>query len=204
MGKLIEVGKLIKAPVPLEVAHEVIQSLNLIGTLVIAGGAARDTILGRVPKDFDLVVIQGSAECERVEELLEHAVNVIRRKLPEATDIEQYPTYRDIQGHIAYVVKFSYKGFDFDVIEYMEYMESPEEQCEYFDTTLNMAYFTYETSESDRLVPVAHPRFIQTLRTGKVEVLDSIDNDVDKRLKYLQSKYPEFEYPFINLELPLV
>lgn len=195
------------APNPLQVALEVTGKLNhLGGDVIVAGGAARDHILGLPVKDFDLFVIQGSAQEDDVDDTVARALSAIEQRLPEATDVRVFDSYRDNPGRVAYVIKFNYKGVAFDLIEYMEYMPNAHYQVENFDTTLSMAWFAYVDHDGPELVPVPHPRFIETLLTKKVEVLSTLDGPRNSRLEYLQSKYPMFDYPFIipQQELPLV
>lgn len=192
---------------PLKVALEVTEKLTHLGyDIIVAGGAARDHLLGLPIKDIDLFVIQGSAYEEDVNDILDRVLYAIEQQLPEATDVQVCENYRDNPGRVAYVIKFNYKGVAFDLIEYMEYMPNAHIQVENFDTTLSMAWFAYVDHDRPELVPVPHPRFIETLLTKKVEVLPTLDGPRNPRLEYLQSKYPMFDYPFKSTqqELPLV
>jgi len=187
----------------LAITLKVINLLSSKITLVAAGGAARDDILGGTIKDIDLFVLDGLAESERCEEESENTAMYVRELLGvKHTDVLY--SYREESGNLAYVIKFEYEGVQFDLIEFMEYQPSARKQVEYFDTTLNMVWFVYDESE-EGLVPVPHPRFVETLLSGHVQVLPYIDGDVNNRLRYLQNKYPGFEYPFdtTQKELPL-
>lgn len=176
---------------PLEVAQYVQHRLRLY--TCIAGGSARDVWHGREPKDFDLLVLCGDAVTEDVEDLAAHARRAVLEDIPEATDVNAYFTYRDQKaGSIAYCIKFNVDGVAFDLIEHMLCCTTPKKQVENFDCTLNMAWFIED--EDGALQVVTHPRFNETVRTGCVRHLSSIDGDIERRWEYLRGKYPEYVY----------
>jgi len=148
---------------------------------VIAGGAARDTHLGRTPKDYDIIVLGNP---------LMYDVLASLDYIHEA-HIELFGDGCSMPGvavNLEWVAKVTLHGTVIDVIKQVQYAATPEQAVEGFDCTLNMAWFS-----GDRVV--LHDRFPH--KGDAVELLPLCDNP-KVRVAYLSNKFPEFIWPVIS------
>lgn len=165
----------------LEVAKLAVRTLQSHAIpAVIAGGAARDIHLNRVPKDYDIVVL---CNCDMGDVL--DALDVVSNDLTAFGDGASM-TAADHALNLDWVVKCSILGVSVDVIKQPRLPTTPEQVVEGFDCTLNMVWL------DDAGVPVLHPRFPQP--GGTVEMLELCDFP-EARAAYLSKKFPEYIWP---------
>lgn len=147
---------------------------------VVAGGAARDILHDRVPKDYDLVVMDNY-------ELVEV---VVALEQIGATCVEPFGHEASMAAcdddKLDWVVKFRYKDVPFDIIQHARLPSDPQEVMEAFDCTLNMVYL------NDEGAPVKHPDFPEP--GGRVEIRPLCDLP-QQRVRYLSQKYPQYQWP---------
>jgi hypothetical protein len=167
----------------LDTARRVLSALNAAGySAVIAGGAARDIHLGRVPKDYDIVVL-GNYDLGDICYVLDGLTFDVTPFGEGASMAGEAPL------NLEWVVKAIVSGTSVDVIKQKELPTNPIQVVEGFDCTLNMAWV-------DCLGVVAvHPRF--PLPGQVVEMLPLCDYPA-ARAAYLSQKFPEYIWPPIK------
>ena len=159
---------------------------------IVAGGAARDWFHGRVSKDVDIFVLFG---CAYKAGTYEGYARPLARGLAGlgATDLEVFSSYRD-SPRVAYVIKGSYAGLDFDLIEYISHPRTPEEQVRQFDSNLNQVWLELPAGRGAALCDLRGTEdffdvveFRQPIRPTR-----SLDGEVAERIAYLGAKYPDY------------
>jgi hypothetical protein len=142
-------------------------------TAIVAGGYARDLILGRTPKDMDVLILDGTDLAK-----LEYALEDLEGDIEVCAD-----SYGELNlGRIDYVVK--QLGVDYIRFKH-DGCYSPLQQVMEFDCTLNMAWIYgdgYLCAIED--FPMAHKDVWVTSKCDRPEV----------RVPYLQNKFPEFTF----------
>lgn len=151
---------------------------------VCAGGAARDTVLRREVKDFDLVVIDGSSFAD-VLVALEDAQGI--------TFVQTYdPKYEDGQRFdycAKIVVTIDSKPVHVDVIGLKQKPRNAQEVIDLFDFSINQAYF-----DPDGYVVVSH-----YFGNKKVKVMPHADLSIERTKKFAQ-KFPEYDWKDVYFE----
>ena len=143
---------------------------------LFCGGSARDTLLGRAPKDYDFVVY-GDMEFADARSKLDGSLFVVKHVYPKA----YLPTQR---FNWAITVTFGY--IDVDIIGWNTYPETPEDVVSNFDFDINACYFN-EDHEAVALYPEA-------LKPGHlVQPLYRADLRMT-RTEYLAQKFPQFNW----------
>lgn len=145
----------------------------------VAGGYARDLLLGRTPKDMDVLIL---SEIDA-----DTMISVMRLMGLEPTFCsgEASETATD---RLDWVVQA--EGIDF--IKYIDAPKFPEEHVELFDCTLNHVWIDNGAETQIHTGPLF-------TGLGRVQyvVEDLIDNCED-RLKYLMQKFPEKEFVVVT------
>ena len=119
---MLKVSRILLASDPMDIGEkfppqllELLNKLNTFGEFYLVGGCIRDALLGRTPKDFDIMVVKPSPE------ELEKVLPV--QKVGAAFPVYLYDTEDPELGTIefAYARKevktgVGYKGFDFEIV----------------------------------------------------------------------------------------
>lgn len=170
----------------LEVALSVADQLRRAGiACVIAGGAARDTYHSREPKDYDIVVLDDYD--------VEESLRVIDEDVKGTRNLDFFgpgSSMRDCEDvNLDWVIKFEVDGVSFDLIQFSNHPNTPIEAVESFDCTLNMVWINEHGGvETHCLFPAPGDKIILT---------DRCDHPA-RRVEYLRSKYPDFEWPDVH------
>lgn len=144
---------------------------------VCCGGAARDTKHGRVPKDYDIVIL---GDDKHLYDKVLHALRCTRLTLIEFNNKAEYASAPSLE----FVIK---AGPYIDVLAFSEAADTPTELVEGLDCTLNMAWFNENWEvEVHRLYPFPG---------DMVAMLPNCDDPVN-RSYYLGRKYLEYQWPF--------
>lgn len=148
---------------------------NMGYNVVCAGGAARDTLHGVRPKDYDFVVMVGG---EMAFEAGQESPYFVQAFVENYNDMPS--------SAISWVLKYDFDGLQVDLIKYIDPLTTPEEVVEHFDCTLNMVWF-----DSNGIVRqhARYPKF----KDEPVYMLPLCDN-VDARMAYLSQKYPQYTF----------
>lgn len=167
---------------------------SIFGTeVVLAGGAVRDLIHGRRPKDYDFCVLRKDEmqDDDIVEAAQEYAASL--RGTLGVSEVKVTETYRDA-SRINYVIQFQFEGLgQVDVINYGAHHGSGREQVLGFDCTLNMVWLTQD--EDGNPCIVVEPEAAQVLaRVRPNELTKDGDGRKRGRLEYLAGKYPQYEH----------
>lgn len=162
--------------------------------LCIAGGAVRDMLHDRMPKDLDIEILNFSGEHNN-DYITENAIESITDALHRlgATEIKVFNEYEgaSLDAHVDFVIKCRVFNFYIDIILRNTHPSSVEELVELYDMNLNQV----------------------ALFKGKVFICKPIVGDVIEptgkticlaRLQRMQKKYPEYNFskmiPFIQEE----
>lgn len=172
-------------------AKQVVDLLRDAGfSCVIAGGSARDTALGREPKDYDILVM-GDTDCSEgiYELLMVHEFDVVTYGIDE----DNYTAAgEDTPPHLLWVIKTA-NVIDLDIIQQRRLPTTPEQVVEGFDVSLNMAWF------DDAGDVVKHTEFPEP--GGVITVLRDCDVP-PARVAYLSQKFPGYIWPTFNSITP--
>lgn len=143
---------------------------------LFCGGSARDTLLGRQPKDFDFVVY-GDMEFEAARNKLDESLFVVKHVYPRA----YLPTQR-----FNWAITVTFGHIEVDIIGWNTFPQTPEDVVTNFDFDLNACYF------DENHKAVAH--FPEALRPGHmIQPLYSADLRMERTV-YLSLKFPEFDW----------
>jgi hypothetical protein len=158
---------------------------------VCCGGAARDTYLGREPKDYDFVILN-TDEIQRDDVLraIENATGMTAREL--GNDEEYVGDGRELEHVYESGIQKDYgklipvQFLQYTVGKTRRFQGDPYCVVEDFDNTLNYAWFE---EYQGRLLVRVHPEFPSVQYGVKAEQRDKSDPD---REQYMKSKFPEF------------
>lgn len=159
---------------------------------VIAGGAVRDTFLGREPKDFD-IVLYGANSAESVAATIEKyfvwysAIEVCSAEDYILGEEKGANSPSQVTTQLTWVIKLHLDGVEIDILEFASQPYSPVSVVEGFDCTLNMAWF------SDTGEPELHSMF-PNKPGDRVYILPTCDYPI-QRTAYLKAKFPEYVFP---------
>lgn len=151
---------------------------------VIAGGAARDILHCRVPKDYDLIVL-GDWDSLQLQDNIEAAaksLGLTSEAYGEGVSSSESP-------HISLVVKV---GCEVDVIQQVYAPQCPEDVVANFDCTLNQVWLDGESG-----LPLTLPNYPK--RGELVCMLPKCDDPANRSM-YLSAKYPEYQWPYPPLK----
>lgn len=165
--------------------------------VILAGGAVRDIVHKRCPKDYDLLVLK-DVSCESYEEEALFARETVLAA--GGTNAEIFCTYRTAHDcRIAYVVKFQLDGMDFDLIQHNTGYQTPREQVCNFDTNLNMMWM--DAHGAVTIEPEAEAVLNGDTPVTALAACDGLRAD---RLSYLRTKYPGYTFDFETVITPEV
>ncbi|BAN92339.1 nucleotidyltransferase [Ralstonia phage RSB3] len=163
---------------------------------VCVGGAARDTFLGREPKDFDLVILSQ----HKYDPLLEWIKACSEYGVRElGSDAESYQADERELAHV-YETGVTYDTStekplvaQVQILVYSDdvtgcWKGNPEDAVEEHDCDLNKAWFE---QRNGKLVPRVHYSFPSPY-TGNVNTFRS-GTSAD-RISYIKAKFPEFNH----------
>lgn len=154
----------------------------------VAGGAARDGMLGVEPRDYDIVIVGK-------ETVLSASVYQMLYMLG-ASKLDDYGAdYRggldgsNLGSRIKWVVSAELEGSRFDIIMYGDHIrpDSIEEHVELFDCNLNFFYY----SECGQRVEGT----TKSWQPGEVVKFTKLCDYPYQRRIYLQQKYPHILFP---------
>jgi len=156
---------------------------------VVAGGAARDLYWGRIPKDYDLIII---GEAPSVDDLADDLRDQLAANVTPFGNGSSMADVDSIGGgsdRLDYVIKVEFNGVHIDVLKHVDDYPSPLDAVRNFDFSLNFIWL----NDKWEAVPAAE---FPILVDGTVIMGDnpSID-DPHGRVQYLRSKYPQYVYP---------
>lgn len=155
----------------------------------VAGGAARDGMLGIEPKDYDIVLIgRPRGNCTDKDHMFWDLIESGATNLNMWDDGDIEYLTDEGEGRIEWVISGQIDGFKFDVIQYRDEPESIEEQLEMFDCNLNFFYYS-ECGQGVEEIPGAW-------QPGEeVKFTRYCDGNVLDRLTYLRTKFPLIQFP---------
>lgn len=170
----------------LDIVYNLIQRLRDHGiNVVCCGGAARDTYLGREPKDYDFVIMNNAEGFDYLTEL----ADVLGGSVQELGDLDYVENAED-RG-----LQRVFEGLadGFMTVQFLLYTPKktksfagdPYNIVEDFDCTLNYAWFE---EYNGKLLVRVHPEF-PSIQYG----IQPVHRDsTDERRVYIKSKFPEF------------
>lgn len=166
--------------------------------LVCVGGAARDTYLGRTPKDYDLVLLTPSVSAVTLAPCIRDCA--YGAELTElGADGEEY-TDDDNERGLENVFEFklavdlvddpiTVQVLRFNAMKLSQWGGDPYCLVEEHDCDLNKAWFE---EMGDRLIPRVHGEF-PSPRTGNANQFSSGYSNTVRR-DYIRAKFPEFHH----------
>ncbi len=156
--------------------------------VVCAGGAARDALHMREPKDYDLFLLGGSYVWSRRAQQAAIDAGVSLTLYERDWVLEPYDGEEDTR--IDWVLQGEYKGLVIDLIRYSDMKTDVIQQVEAFDCTLSMAWFDEDGNA------VAHSRFPSEDDMTIYNLERQLKQD---RVDHLQAKYPQYDYSGIKI-----
>lgn len=154
---------------------------------VLAGGAARDILYGKEPKDFDLFLLYNEGYQG---EVLERVLAVA-----DAGTVQEYPTYNEVSETIDFVIYFEVQGRPFDLIILEQDVFSPSDVIETFDLNLNQVWM----NEAGLIEYKADHPFV----TGDVSLTQSPDRPSKERVLALAEKFSQYDFKAVIFGLDL-
>lgn len=168
--------------------HAVLDMLRKVGyEAYVAGGAARDLHYGRVPKDWDIVLIGPSADIDLVDLLVAKAFGSV----PNERHTNDDYMGESMDGRLEFVLQYAEAGLAIDILQYSDEPKTIEDQLRMFDC--NLSYFWVDTTGEVRYLPDAHT--ISAHVKGEVVVFDIGTVRAKERRDHLASKFPGFTFP---------
>lgn len=173
--------------------HELIQTLLTDSHIqaAIVGGAARDTYLGRKPKDFDIVILTPGIDPALLRGVISDYAQdgVLNVLAPER--LEDYANDNGDRG-LLQVVEFLYDDVVVQLIQFTDaktkqYNGNPQNVVAEHDCDLNRAWFE---DVGGRLIVRVSDDFPSPF-TGNVNSFTPDWSNAERKA-YMQSKFPEF------------
>lgn len=171
--------------------REITAHLSSLGSIVMAGGAARDMWHFNPPRDLDLWVL-GYIPPEQA--------SLHLQDLPGVTNVVACLSSGDTQVNrpeLDYVLKFEYAGLRFDLIQHGSNPDNVRDVCMTFDLNINQAWL--DVSGQYNIVRVA-PGY-PSLSEGLPVTLVSLRACNANRVGYIMQKYPNYWYKIKSEEL---
>lgn len=156
---------------------------------MIAGGAVRDMLHGKEPKDFDVVVL-GQVSLEEASLALEP---LERQEFGEGASCTTNEA--GASRHIDWVIKVFGQYTTLDIIQQSCHPTTAEEAVEAFDCTLNMVWLCPESF--DIMKHIMYPKLGEL-----IQMLPKCDFP-EARSQYLSMKYPQYQWP-VQVKAPSV
>lgn len=162
---------------------------------ICIGGAARDLYYGKEPKDIDVIVLQSPAFPKA-----DHDPYVIADQLTSKYGVpcEVFYSYNGLDRALEWVIKCKVRGIDVDIIKYVNTPTDEQDAMSLMECSLNAICVNPPVNGGlqEFILHSLHP----ALNDGRVTWLDHRGLDLDKvRLEYLSSKYPELEWPDLDV-----
>lgn len=163
---------------------------------ICIGGAARDLYYGKEPKGIDVIVLQSpvSQTAELEPYYLEE--RLIKRGIPAVV----YTSYDGsaCSDYLDWVIKCKVWGIDVDIIKHTDTPSDEQDAMSRMECSLNAICVNPPVNGGlqEFILHSLHP----ALNEGRVTWLNPRGPEVDKwRLEYLSSKYPELEWPDLDV-----
>lgn len=153
----------------------------------VAGGAARDLHYGRVPKDWDIVLIGPSADIDLVDRLASKAFGSV----PNERHTNDDYMGESMDGLLEFVLQYSEAGLAIDILQYGDEPETIEDQLRMFDC--NLSYFWIDTTGEVRYLPDAHT-ISRDVAEETVEFAFGTVRAKERR-DHLMAKFPGIVFP---------
>lgn len=157
---------------------------------VLAGGAARDILYGKEPKDFDLFLIDFNDD-----DVLGFDLDAKVTSVADEGTYYLYPHYNQDSETINSVYHFEVQGRPFDLIILGGIVESISDIIEGFDLNLNQVWL----NEAGLIEYRADHPFV----TGDVSLTQSPDRPTKERVLALAEKFPQYDFKAVLFGLDL-
>lgn len=153
--------------------------------LCVAGGAVRDMLHNKMPKDLDIEILSIPYEPCSHAHMEEHILQPLYDNISKAgaKDIRVYTEYEgaSLDAHVEFVIKCRFNNWYCDIILRRPHPQSTSELVEMYDMNINQV----------------------TLHKGHIEVHKPVEDNIIlptgkkisiSRLKRIYSKYPEYDF----------
>ena len=161
---------------------------------LFAGGAVRDLLHGKEPKDFDLFLMDGE-DFQMYEEIMDRI-----KAVADDGVVTEYQKYMTGSEALHSVVHFEVQGRPFDFIVLDAVVYTPADVVKTFDLNLNQVWL-----DEDGFYAF-YDYLNYPIQTQLVQLTDSPDLPSIDRIEALMERYPEYDWDgvFIGLGIDYV
>lgn len=161
---------------------------------LFAGGAVRDLLHGKEPKDFDLFLMDGE-DFQMYDEVVERI-----KAVADDGVVTEHPQYMGGLDTLNSVLHFEVQGRPFDFIVLGSVVYTPEDVVKTFDLNLNQVWL-----DEDGFYAF-YDYLNYPIQTQLVQLTDSPDTPSVDRVDALMERYPEYDWDgvFIGLGIDYV